>query len=310
MGMRNEEARARRRRMLKEELSLTSVPDSEQENTATARPSRSQNPTLSNHFLWTVVERSQVGDGSFPHLTRYHEKPDIHGRDFEKVTYVLHMGKGTEIEKESLAKETQTSFITGISKTVTWPSDKRTSLVEVQEEVVPREEFEGSKEEKPFEESVKRSKSEEMMKRRRERTPGKLIRDFYCKPKDRSRSPKKPSIRSGGSDSENNVQQIIDTTEKETTERVKTEAEKRRGNKQDRWKLRAGAENVFVALRESQMLNSKSKIIKSETRKFHEIRNRRCGSTESLLKTASGSNRYLYVSNRSKRRLVKDSEEN
>uniref|UniRef100_A0A1B6EPI9 Uncharacterized protein n=1 Tax=Cuerna arida TaxID=1464854 RepID=A0A1B6EPI9_9HEMI len=311
MGLRNEEARVRRRQKLKEQFNLTFVTDDELEYEVGSSPS--QKPTLSNHFFWVVLEKSQVGDGTFPHLSQYHEKPDISGRDFDKVTYVLYMAKGGDVV-HSVPKETQTPLVSTLIKSVSWSEDKvkEQSVVETQKvkEEVTENEFEEdekeSEEESSIEEDVKKVVSEEFGKNRRKRK-GKMISDFYYVRKGHSRSPQKieqeSAVKPGGSDVKKKLQQS--TVKSDVKEVASKEAEKRRGYKQDRWKLRAGAENCLADLNESQMFDPKLEIKRASSIRFDSRSYLKSVSKERLLNTPSGTNKYLYVANRNKKRKMK-----
>ncbi|KAG8252438.1 hypothetical protein J6590_057159 [Homalodisca vitripennis] len=306
MGLRNEEARLRRRQKLKKQFNLTSVSDNELEYEAGLSPS--QKPTLSNHFLWVVLGKSQVGDGSFPHLSQYHEKPDISGRDFEKVTYVLYMAKGGDVI-QSVAKQTQTTLGGPLRKTVSWSEEKEKSVIETQkvkEEDITENDFEDDEEESEDEEPI------EDVKKAKGKRNGKMISNFYYRPKDHSRSPQKVEqesvIQPGGSDVKNNLQKS--TVKSDVKEVVSKEAGKRRGYKQDRWKLRAGAEHFLADLNESQMFDPKFKIKRVSTIRFDSRLYLKSVSRERLLDSPSGTNKYLYVTNRNKKRKVKYSRAN
>lgn len=336
-GRRNEPARARRRTRLKQALSLTSVPKSEEDAVGVAT---APTLTIDNHFGWEVLQKSQIGDGTFPHLFRYYEKPDIHGREFDKVTYVLYMDKGTIVDKNTNREGIQNT-VSGILI-----SPKPSTYGDYHGYSTSRGDYydETRVERVPWGTEVERERTKVVIRPEENivnipdrRKKKKLISEFYFVKRDRSRS-RSPGDKdkSGHFDAGDEWRTLttdgskthfsqIDHAVSEVEENVINEKHRAalihkeiNKEKEDALKsakraqeninqLRAGAEHFETEFKQSkEKYNKNPPVVKKISSRVVEYV-QKCKSNknefaEELLKTSSGTNQYLYVSGKKKLR--------
>lgn len=333
-GRRNEIARSRRRSHVKRAMSLTSVPKSEDAavGVATAPPLN-----LSNHFTWEVLQKSQIGDGTFPHIFQYYEKPDLHGRDFDKVTYVLYMDKGTVVDKQSdIQREGTQTAVSGILV-----SEKSPTPQQYYDQTAVQQPYYEKKVEQPDRPKVAVTTDEHIMYVPDRRKKKKLISEFYFVRRDRSRSrsTEDKKNKDAYSDVGHHWQSFtpegstthltqIDHSIYETEKNVMKEKDRavlgwkktakglddavKSGTKDnyyaDQYQLRAGAEKIereYKELREKYKTTCTSSVVRKNSSKvmdFVKFKSGRHEIAEELLKTSSGTNQYLYVSGKTRQR--------
>lgn len=335
-GRRNEAARTRRRSHVKRAMSLTSVPKSED---GAVGVSTAPVLNLGNHFTWEVLQKSQIGDGTFPHIFQYYEKPDLHGRDFDKVTYVLYMDKGTVVDKQSdIQREGTQTAVSGILV-----SEKPLTPQEYYEQTPVQQPY-YEREIQPSRPKVAVATEENIMyvpDRRKKKK--KIISEFYFVRRDRSRSrsaeDKKKYLYSDADHDWQNFTPEVSKTNLSQIDHSISESEKKAMHEKDRtvigWKtarndfedavksgkkdnyysdehqLRAGAEKIERQYKDSTELKEMFKRTRTssvvgkksskvmEYVKFKAIKHE---ISEELLKTSSGTNQYLYVSGKTRQR--------
>lgn len=331
-GRRNEVARKRRRSHVKRAMSLTSVPKSEDDAVGV---STAPLLNLSNHFTWEVLQKSQIGDGTFPHIFQFYEKPDLHGRDFDKVTYVLYMDKGTVVDKQSdIQREGTQTAVSGILV-----SEKPSPPQEYYKQTIVQQPY-YEEEIQPSRPKVAVATEENIMYLPDRRKKKKLISEFYFVRRDRSRS------RSAGDRTNKDVVYSDGDWQSFTPEGSKThltqidhsisESEKSVMKEKDRavlgWKKtkndlddavksgtkdnyyadqhqRAGAENIereYIELKEKYKTSRTSSVVRKKSSKVMEFVKfkvvKHDDIAEELLKTSSGTNQYLYVPRKTRQR--------
>ncbi|KAG8329858.1 hypothetical protein J6590_077449 [Homalodisca vitripennis] len=229
MCLRNEGARERRRRWHEKGENLRWATPSDLVSASGEPPRR---PILSDHFGWRVLNRAVVLDSTHPYMSAHWELPDISGGTFDKVTYVMYLdeeaqgGKDEGRTRETALKATQTEILTAAPAEEVETLSSKSSSINAEEAVtvVPRAKIRN------------------------------LISDFYYVPRE-VRLKKK--LEASG-DNKNRVAEEVeteteqvdyeeDTAKEEKDVKKAPETPRRRRYKQDRWALRAGAENPLTS---------------------------------------------------------------